>query len=161
FNSGDVMREKPMFTNAGRVITVDKSDDQNAHYLLHVGRDYLSTRVSNGGGWDHVSVTAQKKTRIGFASASRCPTWEQMCLVKDVFFHPTETVMQLHVPEQDNISHHNFCLHLWRPQTDDEIARVKRTWLEDGELWPGEYPDVSAGKIPRPPAHFVGPTGDK
>jgi hypothetical protein len=56
--------------------------------------------------WDHVSVSPRKK---------RCPTWEEMCWVKNKFFEPDEVVMQLHPAEKDWISIHPYVLHLWRP----------------------------------------------
>jgi hypothetical protein len=61
--------------------------------------------ASNGDGWDHVSVSL----------ANRCPRWSEMEHVKRMFFRPDEVAMQLHVKPHDHISHHPFCLHLWRP----------------------------------------------
>lgn len=68
--------------------------------------------ATSGEGWDHVSVSLEK----------RCPTWEEMDRVKRMFFNADETAMQLHVPAEDHISYHPFCLHLWRP-IDEEIPR--------------------------------------
>lgn len=55
-------------------------------------------------GWEHVSVS----------TANRCPNWPEMCFVKDLFWDPFETVMQLHPPQSEWISNHPYCLHLWR-----------------------------------------------
>jgi len=55
--------------------------------------------------WNHVSVSRPKRT----------PTWGEMDQVKNLFFYPHETVMQLHVPAESHISNHPFCLHLWQP----------------------------------------------
>jgi hypothetical protein len=55
--------------------------------------------------WEHVSVSL----------ASRCPTWEEMCLVKSLFWDDEECVMQLHPPRSQWINNHPYCLHLWRP----------------------------------------------
>lgn len=55
--------------------------------------------------WEHVSVSLP----------SRCPLWPEMCYIKELFFEPHETVMQLHVPPEDHINFHPYCLHLWRP----------------------------------------------
>lgn len=108
----------------------------------------LRVIVSAGGGWDHVSVSLP----------TRCPTWEEMSYVKKLFFHPDETVMQLHVPEQQHINCHPHCLHLWRPQTDEQITAERAEWEASGEEWP--YGDLeSPGAIPLPPGEFVGPTG--
>ena len=56
-------------------------------------------------GWDHVSVSTKK----------RCPNWPEMARVKDLFFHEHECAMQLHVPVDDHVDVHPYCLHLWRP----------------------------------------------
>jgi hypothetical protein len=45
----------------------------------------------------------------------RCPTWEEMCHVKGIFWAAEDAVMQLHPPASENISNHSYCLHLWRP----------------------------------------------
>lgn len=66
----------------------------------------LSVIASVGDGWDHVSVTAR----------GRCPTWDEMHAVKELFFHPHECAMQLHPPASDYVNIHPYCLHLWRPQ---------------------------------------------
>ena len=55
-------------------------------------------------GWEHVSVS----------TAVRCPTWEEMCFVKDQFWPEEEAVFQLHPPKSQWISNHPFCLHMWR-----------------------------------------------
>ena len=67
--------------------------------------------ASTGLGWDHVSVS------IGH----RCPTWEEMEHVRDLFFRDDETVMQLSVPRDHHVNVHRFCLHLWRPNDGREI----------------------------------------
>ena len=62
--------------------------------------------ASWGSGWDHVSVS----------TAHRCPTWDEMTAIKNVFFRPDEIVMQLHPAEENYVNLHPFCLHMWRPQ---------------------------------------------
>ncbi|HMR51232.1 MAG TPA: hypothetical protein PKA33_01490 [Amaricoccus sp.] len=73
--------------------------------------------ASNGAGWDHVSVSLR----------NRCPTWDEMERVKRMFFLPTETAMQLHVPPVAHISAHPYCLHLWRPQ--DASIPMPPDWM--------------------------------
>ena len=68
--------------------------------------------ASAGEGWDHVSVSRR----------NRCPNWPEMDYVKRLFFLPSETAMQLHVPVADHINIHPTCLHLWRPH-DADIPR--------------------------------------
>jgi len=63
-------------------------------------------------GWDHVSASTKK----------RCPNWPEMSRIKDLFFHEHECAMQLHVPVEDHVDTHPYCLHLWRPH-DLQIPR--------------------------------------
>lgn len=60
---------------------------------------------STGGGWEHVSASRK----------DRCPTWDEMCQVKDFFFKPEECVIQFHPPQREYVNNHPFCLHLWKP----------------------------------------------
>jgi hypothetical protein len=73
-------------------------------------------QASNTRGWEHVSVSL-KRTRNGklHAESGRCPTWDEMCLVKSKFWDDEETVMQLHPPKTEWVSMHPFVLHLWKP----------------------------------------------
>lgn len=66
----------------------------------------LTVVISEGKGWDHVSVSLP----------DRCPTWGEMAYIKTVFFDDEETVMQLHPPKSTYINNHPHCLHMWRPQ---------------------------------------------
>ena len=68
--------------------------------------------ASNGMGWEHVSVSRE----------DRCPTWDEMCQIKAMFWGPDDTVVQYHPPESDYVNIHKNCLHLWRP-TDIEMPR--------------------------------------
>lgn len=62
---------------------------------------------SDGMGWQHVSVSVERD--------SRCPTWEAMCYVKDLFWEGHEVVIQFHPAKDDYINYHPGCLHLWKP----------------------------------------------
>jgi hypothetical protein len=66
--------------------------------------------VSDGSGWDHVSVTINR---------NRTPTWEIMCIVKDLFWDKTDTILQFHPAESDYVNMHPHCLHLWRYQAHE------------------------------------------
>ena len=61
--------------------------------------------ASSGDGWDHVSVSLP----------NRCPTWDEMCRVKRLFFHDDECVIQYHPPEEDYVNKNEFVLHMWKP----------------------------------------------
>jgi len=69
----------------------------------------LDIVASNGGGWDHVSVSL----------LNRCPTWDEMEFVKRLFFRDTEAAFQLHPPIKDYKNIMPYCLHLWRPQAEN------------------------------------------
>lgn len=71
-------------------------------------RDGIQFRcvASDGMGWEHVSVTLNKK---------RTPTWAEMCLVKDLFWDSSDAVIQFHPAKADHVNYHEYCLHLWRP----------------------------------------------
>ena len=55
--------------------------------------------------WEHVSVS-----RI-----DRCLTWEEMCIIKDLFWSKDECVVQYHPAESEYINNSKYCLHLWKP----------------------------------------------
>lgn len=85
------------------------------HYKID---DYAFTcKASDGSGiidsekWEHVSVTIMCKHK----QVNRCPTWAEMCFLKDLFWGPDEAVMQLHPPKSEYVNNHEFCLHLWKP----------------------------------------------
>lgn len=61
--------------------------------------------ASWGEGWEHVSISLKK----------RCPTWEEMCFFKDIFWNDNECVIQYHPPRKNYVNCHKYCLHLWRP----------------------------------------------
>lgn len=62
-----------------------------------------------GGGWEHVSVSYP----------NRCPTWEEMCRVKEMFWNEDECVVQYHPPKSEYVNNHSYCLHLWRKCGED------------------------------------------
>lgn len=69
-------------------------------------RKTLKIIASDGAGWEHVSVSKQYE----------CPTWEEMCFVKKLFWDdPEDWAVQYHPPQSRYVNNHPFCLHLWRP----------------------------------------------
>lgn len=68
---------------------------------------------SNGAGWEHVSVSPEKKRII--------PSWDDMCKVKEIFFHDDEAVIQIHPPKAEHVNNMPNCLHLWRCTYKDMI----------------------------------------
>ena len=86
----------------------DRSYGNNGAFFIPLGKgQVLGVIASDGGGWDHVSVSL----------TDRCPTWAEMCRVKDLFFEPEEVVVQYHPAASQYVNNHPNCLHLFRPRT--------------------------------------------
>jgi hypothetical protein len=93
-----------------------RGDSRNGVFSMKSGDVFLYCVASDGMGWEHVSVSLRESPRLG--SIKRCPTWEEMCLVKNRFWDKDDTVMQLHPPECDYVNQQPYCLHLWKPDRD-------------------------------------------
>lgn len=104
---------------SGILATRPKSGNYGLFFIRHAGQATLRVIAGVGDGWEHVSVSLP----------NRCPTWAEMCKIKELFWDEDDCVMQLHPPKEDWVNNHEFCLHLWRPLDID---------------------------IPRPPAMMVG-----
>ena len=79
-------------------------------FVIPHGNKNLRVISGCGEGWDHVSVSLPH----------RCPTWDEMCFIKNLFFEENETVVQIHPLKSKYINKHKFCLHLWK-KWDSEI----------------------------------------
>lgn len=65
---------------------------------------------STGCGFEHLSVS----------TPVRCPTWDEMCKMKDIFWRDDEVCIQLHPKKEDYVDNMKYCLHIWKP-IDKEI----------------------------------------
>ena len=75
---------------------------------------------SDGEGWEHLSVSLRKVvTRSMVKKVDRCPTWPEMCFVKNMFWKPTEVAVQYHPAMADYVNNHNYVLHVWRSTTQE------------------------------------------
>ena len=86
---------------------------------------------SFSGGWDHVSVAPCKRNIT--------PTWDDMCLLKNTFFHEDEAVIQIHPPKSEYVNNLGNCLHLWRKQDGMELPPSWMTGAKDGETMDEVY----------------------
>lgn len=96
------------------VMASDSSLGNNGAFIIphyKISNYEINCLVSDGMGWQHVSVTISS-TEI---KVKRCPTWEEMCFVKSMFWNDDESVMQLHPPKSEWVNNHPYCLHLWKP----------------------------------------------
>lgn len=67
--------------------------------------------ASDGFDWEHVSITLA--TTRG-KPLKKCPSWEQMCRIKSLFWGEEDVVFQFHPSKDNYINNHKYCLHLWR-----------------------------------------------
>lgn len=72
-------------------------------------RCHLNFIMSWGAGFEHCSVSMP----------TRCPSWEQMCVMKELFWEDDECCMQLHPPKKNYVNNHPYCLHIWRPINEE------------------------------------------
>jgi hypothetical protein len=88
------------------VLGSDVSYGNNGLFIFRLKQNGQKVHVicSDGMGWEHVSVSME----------SRCPTWQEMCEIKDTFWGPEDCVVQYHPPKSQYVNNHPHCLHLWR-----------------------------------------------
>lgn len=65
--------------------------------------------ASNGFDWEHVSVHVKENNK------PETPEWQEMCLIKSLFWDEEDCVIQYHPPRSKYINNFEHCLHLWRP----------------------------------------------
>ena len=82
-----------------------ESDGNNGMFVLQTRKAVLKIVVSDGMGWEHVSVS----------TGDRCPTWDEMCQVKALFWDNEDCAVQYHPAQTEYVNNHLYCLHLWRP----------------------------------------------
>ena len=63
--------------------------------------------------WEHMSARAFDEAHTQNPK-ERQPTWDEMCYLKDLFWHPEECVVQFHPPKSVYVNSHPNVLHLWR-----------------------------------------------
>ena len=83
-----------------------KIGDDGIKGFISVNRIDMSFVASWGGGWDHISVAPIKRHIV--------PDWNTMCKVKQIFFKPDETAIEIHPSEDQYVNNLSNCLHMWR-----------------------------------------------
>ena len=82
----------------------------------------VSVDFDKGEIWEHISVTPKNQ--------KRCPTWDEMAAIKDMFFLPEEECVQFHPKRSEYVNLSEFCLHIWRAVN----GSVKRPCAAAGEV---------------------------
>jgi len=116
--------------------------------------DPLNFIFSVSDGWEHLSIS----------TPTRCPTWEEMQFMKEVFWRDDEICYQLHPKKEDYIDNHPYCLHIWRkigtdlelpptwmvglkPDASEQDMRELVNYVESNtDKWKAEYEEASKGE---------------
>ena len=99
-------------------------DGFNGMFRLFVLGVFVRCVASDGGGWQHVSVSIEGK--------SKPPYWETMCAVKDLLWEAEDCVVQFHPPKSQYVNHHPGCLHLWRYTGGGPFQQPTPHWIMVG-----------------------------
>jgi hypothetical protein len=91
-----------VYGNSWRLAIHDRGFSNRAENITLFVMNGL-TIPSDGRLWQHVSVSR---------SDGKMPTWNQMCIVKELWFGDDREASQYHPPAEEHISHHPTCLHL-------------------------------------------------
>lgn len=133
------MKKTEDIKNNGYVkIIKDGKDGFGGTFYDKKSRCNLNFIMSWGAGFEHCSVSMP----------TRCPSWEQMCAIKDAFWNDDEVCMQLHPAKKNYVNNHPYCLHIWKPinekiplpptilvglkdnYTSEEIEEIKKVYNE-------------------------------
>ena len=90
-------------------------DDKDGAFQIPNFQGSLRVIASTGLGWDHVSVSLEL----------RCPTWDEMKKIKEMFFLDEEEAYQIFAAKKDYVNCHPYCLHWWRPQNGETLKPPK------------------------------------
>ena len=96
----------------------DSSYGNNGMFIFpkSLKRPYsLRAIASDGTDWIENGFPAPAWEHVSISTVVRCPTWEEMCFIKGIFWDGEDVVLQFHPRESEYINNHPFCLHLWRP----------------------------------------------
>ena len=88
------------------LITTD-ADGNNGVFFISMGKFNINCIASDNYGWEHVSISVSGELR--------CPTWEEACAIKSLFWDEEDIVIQYHPKKSEYVNNHKYCLHLWRP----------------------------------------------
>jgi len=86
-------------------VTTD-SDGFNGMFRFALDSHMVRCVVSDGMGWQHVSVSYEYEKKT--------PSWSVMCKIKELFWEDEDCVVQFHPPKSVYVNCHPYCLHLWR-----------------------------------------------
>ena len=65
--------------------------------------------------WNECGFDLPAFEHVSVSTPTRCPTWEEMCFVKALFWDDEDLVIQYHPRRSQYVNNHPNCLHMWRP----------------------------------------------
>ena len=95
-------------------LLIERNDEKGGTGRLMYGNLRNCTVMwgrAESGKYDHVSI----------APTGRCPTWDEMCKVKEIFFYDDEECYQVFPKKSEHVNLSKTCLHIWRDI--EEVAR--------------------------------------
>jgi len=93
---------------SGPLASKDDAGNNGAFLIRTILGISFHVIASDGAGWQHVSVSHR----------TRCPSWNEMCFIKDMFWDPEDCAVQYHPARSQYVNNHAHCLHLWKPTTE-------------------------------------------
>lgn len=90
-------------------------NDKNGWFKIPLDPNYSGERgfykviASSGSGWDHVSISLVDNDNYMIERTLR---WEEMEMIKRMFFLDNESVVEFHPNEEEYIDEHSYVLHL-------------------------------------------------
>lgn len=105
-----------------------ENDGIGGYYYDRFNNKKLNFIFSYQMGWEHLSVSMPNKT----------PSWEQMCMMKDIFWGEDECCVEYHPRKEDYVNNHEHCLHIWKP-TEEHLPTPPSILVgfrnEEEKLW--------------------------
>lgn len=95
--------------------TTDANGNEGLYRVPLATGEVMTVFVSDGRDWREAGLPGEPWEHVSVSLGTRCPTWEELEYVRQIFWEADETVVQLHVPRRRHVNTHPYCLHLWRP----------------------------------------------
>lgn len=97
------------------VLNMFNLDSKNGVFVIPMeSREKAQVIASDAFGWEHVSISFR----------DRCPTWEEMCFIKNLFWDAEDLVIQIHPPASEYVNNHPYCLHLFRKVDTNDFCET-------------------------------------
>lgn len=114
----EIRKDLEKFRIMGGSLASNSTYGNNGAFIVRgPNNKHLHIIVSDGEGWEHVSVSVEADTVEG----RRLPDWNEMNFVKDLFWRDEETVVQFHPKKSRYVNVNPFVLHLWRQKNSHYV----------------------------------------